>query len=70
VTLDYSTSLSVLQITDSGGLTVVNKPSSRRYSLSGIWNVSRAFSLLLTAEQLVGDTSTQNRGLLGITFRF
>ena len=70
VTLDYSTSLSVLQITDSGGLTVVNKPSSRRYSLSGIWNVSRPFSVLVTAEQLVDDTSKQNRGLLGVTFRF
>ncbi len=70
VTLDYSTSLSVLQLTDSGGLTVVNKPSSRRYSLSGVWNVSRAFSVLVTAEQLVDDTSKQNRGLLGLTFRF
>ncbi len=70
VTIDYSTSLSVLQITDSGGLTVVNKPSSRRYSLSGVWNVSRPFSVLVTLEQLVDDTSTQNRGLLGVTFRF
>ena len=70
LTLDYSTSLSVLQLTDSGGLTVVNKPSSRRYSLSGIWNVSRAFSFMLTAEQLVDDTSSQNRGLLGLTYRF
>jgi hypothetical protein len=26
LTLDYSTSLSVLQLTDSGGLTVVNRP--------------------------------------------
>ena len=70
LTLDYSTSLSVLQLTDSGGLTVVNRPSSRRYSLSGTYNVSRAFSLFLTAEQLVDDTTTQNRGLLGLTFRF
>ncbi len=70
LTLDYSTSLSVLQLTDLGGLTVVNKPSSRRYSLSGIWNMSRSFSLMLTAEELVDDTSTQNRGLLGLTYRF
>jgi hypothetical protein len=70
VTADYSTSLSVLQLTDSGGLTVVNRPSSKRYSLSGTYNVSRAFSLFLTAERLVDDTSTQNRGLLGLTFRF
>jgi hypothetical protein len=70
LTVDYSTSLSVLQLTDSGGLTVVNRPSSRRYSFSGVWNVSRAFSVLVTAEQLVDDTATQNRGLLGLTFRF
>ncbi len=70
LTVDYSTSLSVLQLTDSGGLTVVNRPSSRRYSLSGTYNLSRAFSLFLTAEQLDDDTATQNRGLLGLTFRF
>ena len=70
VTLDYSTSLSVLQLTDSGGLTIVNRPSSRRYSLSGIWNTSRSFSILVTGERLDDDTSTQYRGLLGLTFRF
>jgi hypothetical protein len=70
VTADYSTSLSVLQVTDSGGLTVVNRPSSKRYSLSGIFNVSRSFSLMLTGEQLVDDTSTQDRGLLVVTFRY
>jgi hypothetical protein len=70
VTLDYSTSLSVLQLTDSGGLTIVNRPSSRRFSLSGIWNMSRSFSILVTGEELDDDTSTQVRGLLGLTYRF
>lgn len=70
LTADYSTSLSVLQLTDSGGLTVVNRPSSRRYSLSGTFNVTRAFSVFVTAEQLVDDTSKENRGLLGLSFRF
>lgn len=70
LTLDYSTSLSVLQLTDSGGLTIVNRPSSRRYSVSGTFNVSRTFSVFLTGEQLVDDTTKQNRGLLGLTFRF
>jgi hypothetical protein len=70
LTFDYSTSLSVLQLTDSGGLTIENRPSSRRYSLSGIFNVSRSFSLMLTGEQLVDDSSTQNRGLLVLTYRF
>ncbi len=70
LTLDYSTSLSVLHLTDSGGLTVTTQPSSRRYSLSGIYNLSRAFSLFVTGEQLVDDETTQNRALLGLTFRF
>jgi hypothetical protein len=70
LTVDYSTSLSILQLTDSGGLTIVNRPSSKRYSLSGNYNLSRAFSLFLTAEQLDDDTATQNRFLLGLTFRF
>ena len=70
LTLDYSTSLSVLQLTDSGGLVVQTRPSSRRYSLSGMFNLSRAFSLFATAEQLTDDSSTENRGLLGLTYRF
>jgi len=70
LTFDYSTSLSVLKLTDSGGLVIVNRPSSRRYSLSGMFNVSRAFSIMLTGEQLVDDTTTESRGLLGLTYRF
>jgi len=70
LTLDYSTSLSVLQLTDSGGLAIVNRPSSRRYSLSGIWNMSRSLSTFATGERLDDDTTTQYRGLLGLTYRF
>jgi hypothetical protein len=70
VTLDYSSSLSALQLTDSGGLTVVNRPSSRRVSLSGVWNLTRAFSVLATGERLDDDTSTQVRAFLGLNFRF
>ena len=70
MTLDYSTSLAVLQLTDSGGLTIVNKPSSRRYSLSGIWNMTRSFSILGTGERLDDDTSSQYRAFLGLNYRF
>ncbi len=70
VTADYSTSLSVLQLTDSGGLTVVNRPSSRRFGLSGIFNLSRSFSIMVTGEELIDDSTTENRGLLGLTYRF
>lgn len=70
LTLDYSTSLSILRLTDSGGLMVETRPSSSRFSLSGVWNMSRSFSILVTGEELDDDTTTQYRGLLGLTYRF
>ncbi len=70
VTLDYTSSLSTLSLTTGSGAVVVSRPHTRRYALSGNWNISRAFSLLLTAEQIRDDTSRQTRVLAGITFRF
>lgn len=70
VSLDYSTSLSTVTITDAGGVTVTNRPRTKRYSLNGNWNVSRHFSLFFTAEQLRDDSSRDNRGLLGLNYHF
>ena len=70
VSLDYSTSLSTVTITDAGGITVTNRPRTKRYSLNGNWNVSRHFSLFFNAEQLRDDSSRDNRGLLGLNYRF
>ncbi len=70
LSLDYSTSLSTVTVTDAGGVTVTNRPKTKRYSLNGNWNVSRHFSLFFTAEQLRDDTSKDNRGLLGLNYRF
>lgn len=70
LSVDYSTALSVLRILGEGGVTVESRPRSRRYALSGNVNVSRVVSVLLTAERLRDDTSTQDRGLLGLSFRF
>ncbi len=70
LTLDYTTSLSVLSLTNSDGVVVQSRPRSKRYAASGVVNLSRAFSLLLTAEQLRDDDVRQLRTLLGITFRF
>ena len=70
LTLDYTTSLSVLRLTDSAGAIVLSRPKSKRYALSGVVNLSRAFSILLTGEQIRDDTARQFRGLLGLTFRF
>jgi hypothetical protein len=67
---DYATSLSVLRQTGSGGITVETRPRTRRYGFSGIINLTRYFSVLLTGEQVRDDTSRENRGLAGLTFRF
>ncbi len=70
LTLDYTTSLSTLSMTTADGLVVQSHPHSKRYALSGVVNISRPFSLFMTAEQIRDDTSRQFRGLLGLTFRF
>jgi hypothetical protein len=72
LTAEYSTSVAFLQFTDSGGVVVVNQPSFQRYALSGVANLSRAFSLLLTLEHITGDTRAdeESRALLGLAFRF
>ena len=69
LSLDYSTSLSTITLTDSGGLTVTTRPRSKRVSLSGNWNLDRRFSLFLTAEQLRDDTSKDLRVLVGLNYR-
>lgn len=70
VSFDYSTSLSVLRLTDSGGVTVESRPHTRRFGLSANANLSRKFSLMLTAERFDDDYTTDYRGLFGINYRF
>lgn len=70
LTADYTTSLSTLNLTGADGIVVQSHPRSKRYSLSGVVNLSRAFSVFMTAEQIRDDGSRQTRGLLGISFRF
>jgi len=69
LTLDASTSRSVFRFTDSGGTLVETRPHSRRYGLSGVLNLGRRFSFLLTLEELRDDTSHEERGLFGIIVR-
>ena len=70
VSADYSTSLSILQFTNADGVVVQTQPRSRRYSLYGLWNVDRHFSLMLTGERDREDAVTGNRVLLGLVYRF
>lgn len=70
LTAEYANSLSIVRFTDSGGVTVESRPKTRRYGLSGLVNLSRTLGVLLTVEELRDDQSRQERGLLGLTFRF
>jgi hypothetical protein len=70
VSADYSTSLSILRIFNTDGVLVESQPRSKRYSLYGLWNVDRHFSLMLTGERLKQEGVTDNRVLLGIVYRF
>lgn len=72
LTAEYSTSVAFLQFTDSGGVIVVSQPKFQRYALSGVANLTRHFSLLLTLEHLTGDfkSDEQSRALLGLVYRF
>lgn len=68
--VDYTTSLALVRLVDSGGLTIETRPRTKRYGVNGVWNMTRWVSFLITAEQLRDDTSTDDRGMLGILFRF
>lgn len=67
---DYTSSLSILRLTDSGGVTIESRPSTKRYALSSTINLSRTISILLTGERLAELTGHEDRGMLGLTFRF
>jgi len=70
LTAEYASSLSVVRFTDSGGVTVETRPKTRRYGLTGLVNLTRTLGVLLTVEELREEESREERGLLGLTFRF
>lgn len=70
VSADYTTSLSVLQLTRVGGVQIQNLPRSRRFSLTGLVHLSRHFSLLASGDYTWQGNSTETRLTLGVTYRF
>ena len=67
---DYASSLSVIKVIDPGDIQIETRPRTRRYGVSGIIRLSRAFSLTLSGEHLRDDTEKQVRILSGLTYRF
>lgn len=69
LTVDYATSLAVIRVVNDGAV-IERRPKSKRYGLNGVWNMSRAFSWIGTFERLEDESSTDDRLLLGVIYRF
>ena len=67
---DYSTSLAVVRIVDSGGATIDTFPRSKRYGLNSVFNLHRSVSLLISGERFLDDFSTDDRVTVGMVYRF
>jgi hypothetical protein len=69
VSLDYSTSLSVVRFLRSDGVVIETRPSTRRYSGSASIAVNRYLSLLTAVDQTVDDDLRELRVLSGLSYR-
>lgn len=67
---DYATSLSVIRVAGSGSTSIETRPRTKRYGMNGVWTPVRAVSFVFSAEQLRDATTTDDRGMLGLTYRF
>ena len=70
LTGEYSTSLSVIRYTQSSGVVIETRPSTRRFGGSAMVHLNRTLSLMLTGEHTTGNDYHENRLLTGLTYRF
>jgi hypothetical protein len=69
VSADYTTSLSVIQFSQSDGITVETRPHTTRLSGTATWYLGRTISLLTTVERSKIDGLGDLRILSGLTYR-
>jgi hypothetical protein len=69
VSIDYSTSLSVIRFLRSDGVTIETRPSTRRYSGSASIMLNRYLSLQTTLDQTVDGDLKELRVLSGLSYR-
>ena len=69
VSMDYSTSLSVVRFLRSDGVIIEARPSTRRYSGSASITLNRALSLLTNVDHTVDGDLTELRVLTGLSYR-
>jgi hypothetical protein len=70
LTGDYGSSLSIYHFTSALGFTIESRPTTRRLALSGVINMGRKLSLLVTGERVFDGDATETRILTGLTWRF
>ncbi len=69
LSIDYSTSLSVIRFSRSDGLVIETRPHTTRVSGTATANLSRAWSLMTTLERIAESDLSQVRALAGVTYR-
>ena len=69
MSVDYSTSLSVIRFLRSDGVVIETRPSTRRYSGSASITLNRYFSLLTNVDQTVDEDLKELRVLSGLSYR-
>lgn len=70
VSVDYSTSLSVLRFSRSDGVVIEMRPETRRVSGNATVYLNRILSLLVMIERTRDDQSSELRFMSGLTYRF
>jgi len=69
LSVDYSTSLSVVRFSRSDGIVIETRPQTTRTSGTATANISRAWSLMATLERTSESDMSEVRGLAGVTYR-
>ena len=69
LSMDYSTSLSVIRFLRSDGVIIETRPSTRRYSGSASIVLNRYLSLLATVDQTMDGDLKELRVLSGLSYR-
>ena len=69
LSVDYSTSLSVIRFSRSDGIVIETRPQTTRVSGTATANLSRAWSLMATVERTSESDLSQVRALAGVTYR-
>jgi hypothetical protein len=67
---EYNQSVSTLRLLTGGAFTLISRPETHRYAVSGTFRVNRQASVLCNVERMDDSTSREYRVLAGLTYRF